>query len=355
MLNVGIIIVKSLSNLCDHFIFLLESVKFCEIILIMNYLKYFKGKKIVVAGGNGFFGSHIVEKLREVKCEILIPRTKDGIDFRRYEDCVSYLSMTRPHIVINCAADQGGIAYHTDKQADLFLDNMLMGMNLMHASQKLGVKKFVNIVAGCSYPGYVESEEMNEDEYWNGKLHESIFSFGFPRKASVVYGLALKKQFDFNSIHLIMANMFGPREHFNPEQSKALAGLIKKIYEAKRGNLPMVEVWGTGKPTRDWLYVKDGAEAILRATAFYNDIEPLNIATGVGISIAKLAETIKKVVGYKGKLVYNTKKPDGALHKTFGIKKMKKVLNWVPSTPLAKGIKETVDWLNKNYEQAITY
>ena len=321
----------------------------------MNYLKYFKGKKIVVTGGNGFFGSHIIDQLRKIECEIFVPRTRDRIDFRKYKDCFSYLDSTKPDIVINCAANQGGIAYHIGKQADLFMDNMLMGTFLMQVSQQIGVKKFVNIVAGCSYPGYVENEEMNEDEYWNGKLHESIFSFGFPRKASTVYGLALKRQFNFNSIHLIMANMFGPREHFNSEQSKALAGLIRKIYEAKKNNLPKVEVWGTGKPTRDWLYVKDGAEAILRATAYYNDIEPLNITTGVGISVAKLAETIKAILGYKGKLVYNIDKPDGALHKTFGIKKMQKILGWMPSTPIEKGIKETVEWFGKNYEKAISY
>lgn len=321
----------------------------------MNYLKYFEGKKIVVTGGNGFFGSHIVDLLRKVRCKVYIPMTKGGIDFRKYQDCISYLSKTRPDIVINCAANQGGIAYHVGKQADLFIDNMLMGLYLMQASQKLSVKKFINIVAGCSYPGYVENEEMNEDEYWNGKLHESIFSFGFPRKATVSYGLALKKQYGFNSIHLIMANMFGPREHFNPDQSKALAGLLKKIYEAKKNNLPTVEVWGSGKPTRDWLYVKDGAEAVLRAAASYDSVDPLNIATGVGISVKELAETIKKMIGYKGKLVYNTDKPDGALHKTFGVKKMKKVLGWVPKTPIKKGIRETVKWFNENYKQAILY
>lgn len=321
----------------------------------MSYSEYFKGKKIVVPGGNGFFGSHIVNLLKQIPCKIFIPKTRDGIDFRRRENCLSYLESTKPDIVINCAANQGGIGYHSGKQADLFMDNMLMGIFLMQASQQVSVNKFVNIVAGCSYPGYVENEEMNEDEYWNGKLHESIFSFGFPRKASVVYGLALKKQFNFNSIHLIMANMYGPREHFNPEQSKALAGLIKKIYEAKKNDLPTVEVWGTGKPTRDWLYGRDGAEAILRAAAAYNDIEPLNIATGIGISVAKLAETIKDAVGYRGKLVYNTDKLDGAMHKTFGINKMKKIIGWVPSTPIEKGIKETVEWFGKNYEKAISY
>ncbi|MDP3983109.1 MAG: NAD-dependent epimerase/dehydratase family protein [bacterium] len=313
------------------------------------------GKKIVITGGNGFFGSHIIDKLSNAKCEILVPRTKDGIDFRKREDCFSYLTLTKPDLVINCAANQGGIGYHSGKQADLFMDNMLMGTYLMQASCQMGVNKFVNIVAGCSYPGYLDKDEMNEDDYWNGWVHDSIFSYGFSRKASTVYGLALKKQFNFNSIHLIMANMYGPGEHFNPEQSKALAGLIKKIYEAKQSNSLTVEVWGTGKPVRDWLYVKDGAEAILRAASIYNDVTPLNIATGIGISISDLAETIKKVVGYKGKFVYNTDKPDGAMHKIFGVNKMKKALDWIPPTPIEEGIKETFEWFSNNYKQAVSY
>jgi GDP-L-fucose synthase len=321
----------------------------------MKYLNYFKGKKIVVTGGNGFFGSHIVDCLRKVKCKILIPRTKDGIDFRKYRDCFFYLNKVKPDLVINCAANQGGIGYHNGRQADLFMDNILMGTYLMSASQKVGVKKFINIVAGCSYPGYLDRGEMNEKDYWNGWLHDSIFSYGFSRKASTVYGLALKKQYNFNSIHLIMANMYGPGEHFNPEQSKALAGLIRKIYEAKKKKLPTVEVWGTGKPIRDWLYVKDGAEAVLRAASIYNEVDPLNIATGVGISVSKLAETIKSVIGYNGKLIYNTEKPDGALHKIFGIKKMRKVLNWTPKTTLKMGVKETVKWFDENYKQAVSY
>lgn len=321
----------------------------------MSYLHYFKSKRIVISGGHGFLGSHIVEKLKMTKCKIFVPRTADGIDFRKFEDCVSYFSLTKPDTVINCAAIQGGIAYHSGRQADLFLDNMLMGSFLMLAAQKAGVKKFVNVVAGCSYPGYTDKKELNEEDYWNGKLHESIFSYGSARKASTVYGLALKKQYDFNSIHLVLANMYGPREHFNPEQSKALAGLIKKIHEAKINKVPSVEIWGTGRPIRDWLYVKDGAEGILRAAAVYNDIEPLNIATGLGISVKDLAETIKKAIRYKGKFIFNTKRPDGAIHKTFGIHKMKKILHWVPQTPLDKGIAETYAWFKKNYSYAITH
>lgn len=320
-----------------------------------HFLDYLKGKRIVIAGGNGFLGSQIVKQLRSVPSEMFVPKTHDGIDFRKREDCFSYLSITKPDIVINCAAIQGGIAYHNGRQADLFLDNILMGSFLMLAAQAVGAKKFVNIVAGCTYPGYLEKNEMNEADYWDGRFHESIFSYAASRKASVVYGLALKKQYGFNSIHLVLANMYGPGEHFNPQQSKALAGLIKKIYEAKINKLPTVEIWGTGRPVRDWLYVKDGAEGILRATVLYDNIEPLNIATGEGISIKDLALLIKKVIGYGGTFVYNTQKPDGALHKTFGINLMKKKLRWVPKTPIKKGIKETVAWFEKHYEYAILH
>lgn len=321
----------------------------------MTTLNYYKGKKIVIPGGNGFFGKHIIDKLSKIDCEVLVPKTKDGLDFRLYDHCLAYLSITKPDLVINCAAIQGGIGYHSGKQADLFFDNITMGCYLMKASHLVGVGKFINIIAGCSYPGYNELDELNEDDYWSGRIHDSIFSYGFSRKATSVYGLALKKQFNFNSIHLIMANMFGPGEHFNPEQSKALAGLIKKIYEAKKFKKSEVEIWGTGKPIRDWLYVKDGAEGVLVAGSNYNDIEPLNIATGVGISVADLAETIKKIVGYRGKFVFNTERPDGAMKKTFGINKMKKSLNWIPKTSIEKGISETVAWFHNNYEQAIKY
>jgi GDP-L-fucose synthase len=321
-----------------------------------NYLDFYKGKKVMIPGGNGFFGTHIREVLKDSGAEIIVPdREKEGLDFRRYADCRSYIAKHKPDILINCAANQGGIGYHSGRQAELFMDNMLMGNFLMQAAQEEGVAKFVNIVAGCSYPGYLEKDELNEEDYWNGRIHESIFSYGFPRKASVEFGLALKKQFGFNSIHLIMANMYGPGEHFNPAQSKALAGLLKKLYEAKRDNAPRVEIWGTGRPVRDWLYVKDGAEAILRAGAMYDDVDPLNIATGVGVSVADLARTLAGVVGYSGELFFDTTKSDGALKKTFGVHKMKEKLDWLPKTSLEAGVKETLEWLDKNYEHAIAH
>lgn len=318
----------------------------------MAYAQFFKGKRVAIPGGGGFFGSHIVEKLKVVGANIFVPRRKDGVDFRDLENTRAYFKEVKPEIVINCAADQGGIAYHSGRQADLLMDNIRMGLFLMQAAQESGVQKFVNIVSGCSYPGYLNIEELAEGDYWSGKLHDSIFSYGFARKASVVYGEALEKQFGFRSIHLLMANMFGPGEHFNPDQSKALAALMRKFYEAKRDGLPSVTVWGTGRPTRDWLYVKDGAEGILRASAVYNDVEPLNIATGVPISVTELAETVKRVVGYDGKIVYDTSRPDGALKKVFGVERMQKALDWLPETSLEDGIRETIAWLDANYDTA---
>lgn len=319
------------------------------------YLSFYKNKNIAIPGGKGFFGSHIADRLKDEDIEPALAGLDDGYDFKKYDECARFYREAKPNIVINCAANQGGIGWHSGRQNELFEDNMAMGMNLMKAAQEAGVEKFVNIVAGCAYPGYLEKDILHEYDFFNGIPHESIFSYGFPRRASVVYGKALKMAKSFNSIHLVYANMYGPRETFHPQKSKALAGLLRKFYEAKRDNLPRVEIWGSGKPMRDWLYVKDGVEGVLRATAGYDSIEPLNIATGVGVSVRELAETIRDIVGYTGELFYNTEKPDGALLKTFGADKMKKVLNWEPGTAIEQGIRETLDWLNENYHWAASH
>lgn len=319
----------------------------------MSDFSWFGGKRAAVPGGGGFLGSRIVKRLEAAGAEVFVPRTQDGVDFRDEKICRDYMEKTKPEIVVNCAAFQGGIGFHKGKEADLFMFNMKMGLFLMEAAQAAGVKKFVNVVAGCSYPGYGHEEELREENYWNGQVHESIFSYGFSRKASVAYGAALKRQYGFDSIHLILANMYGPGEHFNYEQSKALAGLLRRMYEAKKNGAKEVEIWGTGKPVRDWLYVEDGAEGILKAAEAYDDIEPLNIASGFGISVKDLAELVKRVTGYEGKLVYASSKPDGAMKKTFSVAKMRAKLGWLPKTPLEQGIRETLAWLEANYDYAV--
>src|SRR3989344_4936260 len=318
-------------------------------------LGFYKNKKIAIPGGAGFVGSHLAEMLRPVAAELSIPHLEDGVDFRNFENCQSYFAKTKPDIVINCAADQGGIGYYKGRQADVFLNNIQMNLYLLKGAQEADVKKFVNVVPNCSYPGYAHMDVLEEEHYWDGEVHDSIFSYGLPRKVSVAFGKALFQQFGFPSIHVVAANMYGPGDRFDVQNSKALAAFIRKFYEAKRDGTPAVHVWGTGKPLRDWLYVKDGAEGILRTAAVYNDIEPLNIATGVGISVADLAFKIKDAAGYQGEIIFDTDKPDGAMVKISGVEKMKKILGWVPATPLEAGIRETLEWFDKNYEQAISH
>lgn len=320
-----------------------------------NMEEFYRGKHIALPGGAGFLGSFLMKRLEDMGATVFVPKHSEGWDFRKVEDAQRLYAQGSFDMVINCAAFQGGIGFHKGKQADLYYDNLLMGTFLFQEAQKAGVSKFVNIIAGCAYPGYMEKEELKEEDFWNGPVHESIFSYGYSRKITAVQGMALSKQYGYNSIHLVLANMYGPGEHFEPTQSKALAGMLKKFYDAKKNQSPQVEIWGTGKPIRDWLYAADGAEGILKAGAIYNEVEPLNIASGVGISVTDLALLIKKIVGYEGALVYNTEKPDGALKKIFSVEKMKEKLDWLPKTSLEQGIKETLQWLNTHYEYAITH
>lgn len=318
-------------------------------------MDFYKNKSVVVAGGAGFVGSHIVERLKQYQCDPSVPRVADGWDFTKLEKCLEYLDKTRPQIVINAAAHQGGIKYQKLHRGEVYYDNLLMGTFLMEASRRAGVEKYVNVSAACAYPGYLDKESMSEADYWSGPLHETVVNYGFTKKAQIVQGWCYKEQYSFNSIHCIMANMYGPGEHFHPDRSHGLAALIKKVYDAKRDRAPYVEVWGTGRPIREWLYVKDAVEGILRAGERYNDVAPVNIGTGIGHSIAELVRIIMDIVGYGGEIRYLTDMPDGAMKKSLDVAKMKTALDWSPATPIETGIKETVEWLDKNYDAAVAH
>jgi GDP-L-fucose synthase len=316
---------------------------------------FFQGKRVALPGGKGFLGGFLSSRLKELGAKVTIPEHNNPWDFTQWEHAVKFFNADKFDLVINCAANQGGIAFHKGRQAELYWDNVRMTGNLLQAAFEAKVPKFVNLVPGCAYPGYLEKDELLEEDFWQGPVHDSIFSYGYARKFGTVHGLALQKQYGFNSIHLVLANLYGPGEHFNPDQSKALAGMLLKFYNAKKNQQPEVEIWGTGKPIRDWLYVKDAVEYILKAAEIYNSVEILNVASGVGISIKELAEAIQQVTGFEGSLKYNTDKPDGALKKTFSVRKMKQVLGEFPVTPLETGISETAEWLDKNYEFAIKH
>jgi GDP-L-fucose synthase len=304
-------------------------------------------KKIFVPGGNGFLGKRVAKKLEERNIDYISLSLRDGYDFRNLEQTKKLFEDEKFGAVINCAAFVGGIQYGYEKPGEIFYNNILMSTNLMEASRLNGVKRFINPISNCSYPAHL-TKDFKEEEWWDGPLHESVLVYGFVRKASWVQSWAYYKQYNFKTINLILPNMYGPGDHFDEKRSHALGALIMKFTEAKRKNLPSVTVWGTGKPIREWLYVEDGAEVLVKALEIEPVVEPINIGVGKGISILELAELIKEIVGYKGEIILDKSKPDGAPYKTMDNEKMKKVFKWIQPTSLREGINKTVEWYIEN-------
>jgi GDP-L-fucose synthase len=309
--------------------------------------------KVAVLGGQGFLGTHVMNVVRDRGYAAVSLSRRTGCDLRYLDQGLRFFLDQRPDVVINCASNQGGIAYQKLYPGTIFYDNLLMGANTMEAARLAGVKKYVNIIAGCAYPGEPRGGILREDEFETGPLHPTVENYGATKRAAVMQAKCYGRQYGFEALSLILINLYGPGEHFHPDRSHALAALIRKFYEAKRDKAPEVVLWGTGRAVREWLYVEDAAEGIMRAAERYNDVEPLNIAVGKGSSIAELAALIREIVGYEGKIVYDATKPDGALHKVADITKMKSVLGWEPPTPIQAGIGRTLEWFVAHYDEAI--
>jgi GDP-L-fucose synthase len=300
-------------------------------------------RKIFVPGGNGFLGKRVLARLKEKNIDFISLSRRDGTDFRHLEQTMELFEKEKVDAVINCAAFVGGIRFGYEKPGEIFYNNILMSTNLMEASRLTGVKRFINPISNCTYPGHL-TKDFKEEEWWNGALHESVLVYGLVRKASWVQSWAYYKQYGFETINLILPNMYGPGDHFDETRSHALGALIMKFVEAKRRNQPEVIVWGSGKPVREWLYVDNGAEVLIRALEIKPTVEPINVGVGKGISILELAELIKEVVSYNGKIALDKTKPDGAPYKVMDNTRLSKIFNWVPPTSLREGIKKTVEW-----------
>ena len=306
-----------------------------------------KEKKIFVAGGTGFLGKRVIKRLEEEKLPYVTTSQSLGVDFRDYSQTENYFSKGKPDILINCAAYVGGIKFGMEHEGEIYLNNALINLNLFECARKFGIKRMINPISNCSYPDVLQ-KDFKENEWWDGPLHRSVLVYGFVKKANWVISVAYKTQYNFDTINLLIPNMYGPGDHFNEIRSHALGALIMKISNAKENNIDKVIVWGTGKPIREWLYVDDCVEAFIRALQITPQEEPINIGQEIGISIKDLAELIREIVGYNGELVYDTSKPDGAPYKIMNVGRCKKVFNWHPDTELKIGIKETVRWYYKN-------
>lgn len=315
-------------------------------------MAFWKNKKVIVTGGSGFLGTPVVEILREKGAEVFVPRRRD-YDLIQLQESLRCFAEHRPEIVIHSAAFYGGIWINQMYPAKIYYENLMMATNVIEACRLSGVKKFVGVGTACSYPGYLTGE-LNEEDLWNGPAHETVRNYGMVKKMMQIQCWAYKKQYGFNGIHLILTNLYGPGDTYNPERSHVAAALVRKFVEATQRGDAAVEVWGTGKPIREFLFVNDAAEAIVRAAEIYDDVAPVNIGTGIGTSIRELAETIQDVSGFAGTLTWNTEKPDGQMKKILDVRKMKTALQWQPPTALREGLEKTIRWYvaNKNAADA---
>lgn len=300
-----------------------------------------KGKTILVTGGAGFLGRNIVARLKEKGVrKIVVPRSKDS-DLRVWKNCQKAVSDV--DIVIHAAGNVGGIGYNQKYPGTLFYDNLVMGVQLMEAARLAKVKKFVAIGTICCYPKFTHVP-FKEDDLWNGYPEETNAPYGLAKKMLLVQAQAYRQQYGFNAVFLLPVNLYGPFDNFDPKSSHVIPALIRKVAEAKRARAPEIEVWGTGKATREFLYVEDAAEAIVSATERYDKPEPVNVGAGFEISIKDLAELIIRLVGYKGKLVWDKTKPDGQPRRCLDTSRAYDDFGFRAKTDFRKGLSKTIEW-----------
>jgi len=307
-----------------------------------------ENKRITVTGGAGFLGKHLVAKLKERGCkDIFIPLIKD-YDLVNMEAVKRLYADAKPDIVIHLAAQVGGIGANRENPGKFFYDNLMMGVQMMEIGRQAGIEKFVALGTICAYPKFTPIP-FKEEDLWNGYPEETNAPYGLAKKMLLVQAQTYRQQYGFNSIFLLPVNLYGPGDNFDPNSSHVIPALIRKCVDAQKGlspegAVPGFTVWGTGKPTREFLYVEDAAEAIILATEKYNKSEPVNIGAGFEISIKDLVNLIVKLTGFKEKIIWDKTKPDGQPRRFLSTIKAEKEFGFKAKTPFEEGLKKTIEW-----------
>src|SRR3989344_3843649 len=306
-----------------------------------------KNKKILVTGGAGFLGSFIVRKLLKrgiPKKNIFIPRSKE-LDLRKWENCVK--AVRGKDIVIHLAGIVGGIGYNQKIPGQIFYDNMMMGTQLMEAARRAGIEKFVAIGTICAYPKFTKVPFV-ENTLWSGYPEETNAPYGLAKKMLLVQAQAYRQQYDFNAIYLLPVNLYGPRDNFSPKSSHVIPALIKKIDDAKKAGKKYIDVWGTGKASREFLFVEDCAEGIILATEKYDKSDPVNLGANREIKIKDLVKTVCKLMDFGGDIRWDKTKPDGQPRRMVDATLAHKEFGFKAKTDFEKGLKKTIGWYMKS-------
>jgi GDP-L-fucose synthase len=312
----------------------------------MEPTDFWKDKRVCVTGGAGFLGSFVIEQLRQRGAKDIYVPTVEEYDLVKLADIQRMYDIARPDLVIHLAALAGGIGANRARPADFFYVNLMMGVQLMHEAWKRGVGKFVAIGTICAYPKFTPLP-FREENLWGGYPEETNAPYGLAKKMLLVQAQAYREQYDFNAIYLLPVNLYGPRDNFNLETSHVIPAQIRKCIEAREQGAAQVSLWGDGSPTREFLYVEDAARGILLAAERYNGSEPTNLGSGFEISIKKLAETIAKLTGFDGEIVWDISKPNGQPRRALDVSRAEEFFGFRAQMPFEEGLRRTIDWYLK--------
>lgn len=309
-------------------------------------MSYLENKKITVTGGSGFLGKYVVEKLKnEGYNDISIPR-KNDYDLIQIKDIERLYTESDPDVLIHLAAVVGGIGVNKENPGRFFYDNLMMGVQMMEQGRLHGIDKFIAIGTICCYPKFTQVP-FKEKELWNGYPEETNAPYGLAKKMMLVQSQAYRQQYGFNSIFLLLVNLYGPGDNFDPSSSHVIPALIKKCFDAIENGEDKIVVWGAGKATREFLYVEDAAEGIVLAAKGYNKSEPVNIGAGFEISIKELVDLIVQFTGFKGDVVWDAKRPDGQPRRCLDVSKAKNEFGFEARKRFEDGLKTTIEWYKR--------
>ena len=303
------------------------------------------GKKVLVTGGNGFLGSHVVNELKNLNAkDVFTPASKD-YDLRNRTDCKKVLKDI--DVVFHLASTSGGIMFLKERPAEAFYDNIMMGVNLIHEAKEAGIEKLIITGAVSSYPKLAPIP-FNEKNIWDGYPDETNAPYGIAKRTLLVQSQAYRQQFDFNSIILFLTNLYGPKDHFDPTSATVIPALINKISSAKKQNEKSISIWGDGTPTRDFLYVQDAVRGLMLAAEKYDEGLPINLGSDQETTINELVNLISKITGFKGQIKWDKSKPNGQPRRKVSNKLAEEKLGFKAETTLEEGLQKTIEWFQKH-------